>query len=226
MNTKVRLTPSVSLFILSAVYRTGVLSQARGSAYVESGGCKVVCAVYGPRDIPKRSDFSLRGVLFCHVTSAEFSGGRDRTDDGGKAQHAVRRGASPREQELSTALGDALASAVRLEAFPKSQFDVHVCVLEEGKEGPEAAAATSVTAAGLALASGGVPMLDLLVGASSEGLTVGCLPALEQVECLQLDGLATPEEVQSRLESLAHQCRADRVDVQKCLLKRAGKNQK
>ena len=41
---------------------------------MESGRGKVLCAVFGPRDIPRRSDFSMRGVLFCSVTKAEFAG--------------------------------------------------------------------------------------------------------------------------------------------------------
>ena len=45
--------------------RTGVISQARGSAYVEQGNTKVMCGVYGPREIPRRSDFSMKGVLSC-----------------------------------------------------------------------------------------------------------------------------------------------------------------
>ena len=45
--------------------KTGVISQARGSAYVEQGQTKVMCGVYGPREIPRRSDFSMNGVLSC-----------------------------------------------------------------------------------------------------------------------------------------------------------------
>jgi exosome complex component MTR3 len=47
--------------------QTDVISQAKGSAYIEQGNTKVVCGVYGPREIPKRSDFSMSGVLFCHL---------------------------------------------------------------------------------------------------------------------------------------------------------------
>jgi len=49
------------------VMRTGVASQAKGSAYIEQGNTKIVCGVYGPREIPKRSDFSMSGILFCHL---------------------------------------------------------------------------------------------------------------------------------------------------------------
>ena len=49
----------------SVYFRTGVISQARGSAYVEQGDTKIMCGVYGPREIPRRSDFSMKGVLSC-----------------------------------------------------------------------------------------------------------------------------------------------------------------
>ena len=41
------------LFSLS-VMKTGVISQAKGSAYLEQGSTKVVCGVYGQREIPRR----------------------------------------------------------------------------------------------------------------------------------------------------------------------------
>lgn len=53
--------------------QTGIVSQAVGSAYLEQGHTKVVCAVYGPREVQKKSDFSLNGQLFCEFKLAPFS---------------------------------------------------------------------------------------------------------------------------------------------------------
>ena len=53
--------------------KTGVISQARGSAYVEQGQTKVMCGVYGPREIPRRSDFSMNGVLSCRYVYLNIS---------------------------------------------------------------------------------------------------------------------------------------------------------
>ncbi|KAJ8321833.1 hypothetical protein KUTeg_000304 [Tegillarca granosa] len=43
--------------------KAGVISQARGSAYLEQNETKVICAVYGPRELVKREEFSMKGQL-------------------------------------------------------------------------------------------------------------------------------------------------------------------
>ncbi|XP_023348880.1 exosome complex component MTR3-like [Eurytemora carolleeae] len=53
--------------------KTGIISQAKGSAYLELGDTKVMVGVYGPREIPKRSDFSMKGVLSCEFKFAPFA---------------------------------------------------------------------------------------------------------------------------------------------------------
>ena len=114
------------------------------------------------------------------------------------------------------------------ELFPKSQLDVYVTVLDPGVRGGGEATGAAVTAAGLALASGGIPMLDLLVGASSSSgdggssLVVGYLPHLEQVQLLHMDGgLRTAAEAAAATERLLEECVADGVRVRECLLKEA-----
>lgn len=71
-----------------AVLRTGVLSQSSGSAYIEQGSTKVIVGVHGPREIPRRSDFSMKGVLACHVQLAPFSEAASRRAPGGVDQEA------------------------------------------------------------------------------------------------------------------------------------------
>ena len=160
----------------------------------------------------------MRGLLFCHVSRADFA------SPGGVRRARTAAGPTPGERELSLAVQDALAAAVRLESFPKSQIDVHLCVLEE--EDGEDSTALCVTAAGLALVSAGIPMLDLLVGASSEAgsegaLTVGYLPNLEQLELLHFDGgFLTAEEASEALAAAAAgPCRAAQAGVRECLVR-------
>ena len=46
--------------------KTGVISQASGSAYAENAGTKVICAVYGPRQLSGSDlEFSPVGKLRC-----------------------------------------------------------------------------------------------------------------------------------------------------------------
>ena len=45
-----------------SVMKTSVISQAKGSAYLEQGQTKVVCGVYGPREIPRRYVWKSPGL--------------------------------------------------------------------------------------------------------------------------------------------------------------------
>ena len=83
--------------------KTGVVSQAKGSAYVEQGNTKVACSIYGPREVQKKSDFSLNGQLFCELKFAPFSCKKRR----GHQQDSE-------ELELSSLLKEALEAAVCL----------------------------------------------------------------------------------------------------------------
>lgn len=49
----------------------GIISQAKGSSYVEWGNTKVCCGVYGPKDVQRGNDFKMScqvgeyGLWFC-----------------------------------------------------------------------------------------------------------------------------------------------------------------
>lgn len=169
---------------------TGVMSQAQGSAYIEQGRTKVMVGVWGPREVQRRSDFSMTGSLTAEFKFAPFSRRSERGAAGGE------------EEELGQVVSEALASTVCLDKYPKSVLEVGVTVLED--DGSVLAAA--LTAAGLALASAGVHMSDLVVGvkvgvregadsllvdpeAGEEGgggeVVVGYLPSLDQVRHLE-----------------------------------------
>ncbi|XP_043937255.1 exosome complex component MTR3 [Protopterus annectens] len=136
--------------------RAGLLSQAKGSAYIESGGTKVLCAVYGPRDAERRDRDAegtglLSGRLVCEVRVAPFAS-RVR-----KRAAWVPTGA---DRELSLFLWESLRSAVRLDRYPRAQIDVHVLVLQDDGS----ALAVAVSCASLALADAGIELFDIVVG--------------------------------------------------------------
>lgn len=131
--------------------KVGVVSQAKGSAYIEMDKTKVLCAVYGPREVTRREEFSMRGQLNCEFKYATFSNRLRR-------QHQQDN----EEKDLSAMLEEALEPAVCLEKFPKARMDVFVTVLED--DGSVLAAA--MTVASVALADAGVEMYDLVVGCS------------------------------------------------------------
>ncbi|KAK7578154.1 hypothetical protein V9T40_010359 [Parthenolecanium corni] len=133
------------------VMKTGVLNQAKGSAYVEYQKTKVICSVFDPREIPNKSEYSINGELYCEFKFAPFSTHK---------RHGYIRDAA--EREYSVYLRKALEPAVMRHQFSNFQVDVYVLVLEN--DGSCLAAA--ITCANLALANACVPMHDLVTGVS------------------------------------------------------------
>ncbi|KAG7170483.1 exosome complex component MTR3-like [Homarus americanus] len=129
----------------------GVISQAKGSSYLEVGNTKVCCGVYGPMDVQRGSDFNMSCKVLCEVKMAPFS-------------CLVRRSPQPDKQqkEMSRQLKDALETVIILDKFPKSQIDVYVTVIED--DGGLLAAC--ITAAGLALCHANIDVYDLVIGAT------------------------------------------------------------
>lgn len=56
-----------------AVLKTGVVSKAKGSAYIEMGDTKVVCSVFDPREVPNKSGYCVQGEIYCEFKFAPFS---------------------------------------------------------------------------------------------------------------------------------------------------------
>ncbi|KAK2577485.1 hypothetical protein KPH14_003583 [Odynerus spinipes] len=131
--------------------KTGIVSQAKGSAYIEMGDTKVVCSVFDPREIPNKNEYCTQGELFCEFKFAPFSCNKRKIHQ----QDAE-------EKEYSLILKRALEPAVCLNEFPNFQVDVYATVLDNG--GSSLAAA--ITAASLALANAGVPMFGLVTAST------------------------------------------------------------
>mmetsp|Transcript_19793 Transcript_19793/g.50293 ORF Transcript_19793/g.50293 Transcript_19793/m.50293 type:complete len:301 (-) Transcript_19793:27-929(-) len=143
--------------------KTGVLNQANGSSYVELGNTKVICAIYGPRQINK-SEYSDVGKLQCEVTWPPFA----------LPDHAIRddvptsrtNGLKTGEEysaEIAVRLTQALESSIILHKLPKSVVDVHVSVLQaDGGVLP-----ACITAASVAVADAGIELFDVVTACSA-----------------------------------------------------------
>ncbi|KAJ0171475.1 hypothetical protein K1T71_013025 [Dendrolimus kikuchii] len=125
-----------------------VVTQAKGSAYIELKQTKVVCSVFDPREIPHQNEFSQLGQIYCEVKFAPFSCPRKRRPHAPEAE----------ERALSVALRKALEPTVCRHLFPNFQIDVFVYILEHDG----ACLAVAINAAGLALASAAVPIYDII----------------------------------------------------------------
>ncbi len=184
----------------------GILHRADGSAYLEWGGNKVICAVYGPRELnPRRFQESDKAVVQVRYGMSAFS-----TSD------RKRPGPDRRSQEISKVIADAFENVVLTERFPRGAVDVFVQVLE-------AAAGTrcaALTCAAVALADAGIPMkglvsavaagkasntviLDLAQDEDNYGnadLPIGFNHTTGEVVLFQMDGDLTPDEFEKALD--------------------------
>ncbi|XP_007507890.2 exosome complex component MTR3 [Monodelphis domestica] len=237
---------------LRPVYaRAGLLSQAKGSAYLEAGRTKVLCAVSGPRPVEGERGAAAGGAggrLLCDFRRAPFSGPRRRrpagaagAGGGGAGGPGSGAGGGAEERELALALQEALEPAVRLGRYPRAQLELSALLLEDGGS----ALAAALTAASLALADAGIEMYDLVVGcALSRGLepaaawlldptrreeeraaarlTVALMPVLNQVAGLLGSGEASAADSWADGVRLGLEgCQRLYPVLQQCLLKAA-----
>jgi len=213
--------------------RLGTTLHAQGSCYLELGATKVTAAVYGPREVARRSEFSTTGQLSCELKFAPFS-------------CRSRRGYIPdnQERELSQTLHTAVEPAVCLHEFPKSNVDVFVYVLEDNG----GALAAAITAVSAALADASVPMYDLVAATalrhtggsdmldpdSSDlrrepatpeddhgDVTVGYMPQQQQVTCLYSEGVFSAAALDSAVRTLTTACQQVNGVVRERLVRKA-----
>ncbi|VDI56956.1 exosome complex component MTR3 [Mytilus galloprovincialis] len=180
--------------------KTGVVSQARGSAYIEQRETKIICSVYGPREVVRKEEFSMKGQLTCEFKYATFSCSYRR-------QHQQ----DSEEKDFSVQLLEALEPAVCLHKFPKAQVNIFVEVLQNDGS----ALAASITCASMALADAGIEVYDLVIGCSMKihedkvltdptvneeydsqnskelnhgSITIGFMPSLNQISAITSKG--------------------------------------
>ncbi len=204
--------------------RTSVLNRADGSCYLTWGNNKIICAVYGPRELhPKHLARPDKAIVRVEYRLATFSVGERKSP-------APRR----REYELSKIIADSLNSIIFLEKFPNGTVDVFLTVLDA--DGGTRCAA--LTAASLALADAGIPMRGLVsgcaVGKVEDKIVVdlsdvedkdgqGDMPVAmiyntNEITLLQCDGEFTPDEVKEGLK-LAKEAIGEVYNLQRNALK-------
>ncbi|KAL5532757.1 MTR3 [Sanghuangporus sanghuang] len=193
--------------------KTGLISQANGSAYIETEKTKIACAVYGPRQ-SKTSTYNEKGKLNVEVKFAPFSCTKRR---------APMRDAEDRS--ISLLIQQSLVPAVRLELLPKSTIDVYLFVIEN--DGFEGCVAAGSIAASTALAHAHIDMLGLVASCSAASmlremwldptaeeardaqgcLTLSCVPALGLVTNLWQTGQMSIDEVEKCIDACQEMCK-------------------
>lgn len=187
--------------------QAGVLSEADGSAFIEWGGNKIICGVYGPREcIPRHAANPYKAVIKCRYMMSPFS----------SLEEHSRSGPSRRSTELSKVIKECFENLIIAEKFPNTQIDIYIDVLQA--EGGTRTA--SITAATVALVNAGIPLKDMVaavsVGKANEELLLDLgktednfgqsdVPIAisardKKILLLQMDGLLTVDELEKTLD--------------------------
>eukprot|EP00002_Diphylleia_rotans_P039709 TRINITY_DN9278_c0_g1_i1.p1 TRINITY_DN9278_c0_g1~~TRINITY_DN9278_c0_g1_i1.p1 ORF type:complete len:248 (-),score=51.08 TRINITY_DN9278_c0_g1_i1:77-820(-) len=193
----------------------GVFEKADGSAYFEQGNTKVLATVYGPREVTQRSKaMHDRAIINCEYILSTLSVNERRR----KAK------TDRRSQEISMIIRQTLETVVMTTAYPRSQIDVHLTVIQA--DGGTRCAA--INAATLALIDAGIPLkeyvascsvgyldnhilLDLNYLEDSAGgpdIPVALLPQSNKITMLQLDAKLPLDKLELALETASAGCRA------------------
>lgn len=162
----------------SVFLRSGVVSPARGSAYIEMQRTKVTCAVYGPRESTRQQEFSQKGKLTCEFKFAPFSCCQRR--------QFIQ---DSEEKEFSSFIVQALEPAICLEKFPKAQVDIFISVIENDGN----ALSAGILCASIALGQAGIEMYGLVSSCSlvQKGVTSIMDPTFEESTSSEVDGKVT-----------------------------------
>ncbi|XP_008553793.1 exosome complex component MTR3 [Microplitis demolitor] len=175
--------------------KTGVVSQAKGSAYIELGKTKVVCSVFDPRDIPNKSGYSLHGNLYCEFKFASFSCDKRRIHQ----QDAE-------EKEFSLIMQRSLEPSVCRHEYPNFQIDIYAMVLDNGGSCLGAA----ITAASLALIDANISTYGIVTA-----VTAGIY-----ADTVFLDPTTEEESLCMCVPSRAHKSKSHGIMMQANLLQK------
>ena len=191
----------------------GVLDNADGSAYVEWGSNKVIVAVYGPREAqPKYLQNPSKAIVQVNYNMAAFS-----------SEDRVRPGPNRRSTEISKITAEALENVILTNNFPRASIDVFIEVLEADA----GTRCVGLTAASVAIADAGIPMIGMVASCASgkvdgqivldlgkkednlgqADMPLGFVPGTGEIVLLQMDGDMTREEFQKAMQMAMAACK-------------------
>ena len=203
--------------------KIGMLTRADGSAVFRFGDTWAIAGVYGPRKVfPRHEEEAERAILRTEYRMASFS-----------TSERSRPGPSRRSQEISMVMRNSIIPTLFLEEFPRTAID---CIIEI-LQADASTRCAGINAAVLALADAGVPMRDL-VSSCSVGIVDGeimldiagkedtmgelDLPIAyyhrkKEITLMQMDGIASPEQVKQLIRIAIKGCEQIYAAQQKAL---------
>ena len=156
------------------------VTEASGSSYVEIGNCKILCSVFGPREIPKKDDYDFKiGNLNCEFRFASFSCFMQRKGTLSQKDQSLD------EKNFSCIIEEALKPSILLHKYPKSQIDLYMLCIQNDIDSKNILCA-SIIAASMAMANASIELYDLVASYTyiPVNLTISYMPQLHQVTSL------------------------------------------
>ncbi|KAI1726392.1 3' exoribonuclease family, domain 1 domain-containing protein [Ditylenchus destructor] len=153
-------------------YRMGAFPHADGSAYLEQGGTKVACTVFGPHECRKRSETNEEACII----NAQYSMATFSVPDRRNRPRGDRRG-----NKYGRLLEKAFESVISTALYKRSQIDIFCEVLEA--DGGNLAAC--VNAVSLAIADAGISVRGLITAVecgSVDGVPCADMSSREHME--------------------------------------------
>ncbi|KAJ1959015.1 3'-5'-exoribonuclease [Dipsacomyces acuminosporus] len=195
-----------------ATQTSAAAASPSGSAYYEQGKVRISCAIYGPRQ--GRKSNTRMGVFDCDFKYAPFS-------CSWKKSHIK----TTDEKEIALILEQAIAPAIRLEAYPKASIDAFVTVIEsDGKAATISAAINCISAA---LVDAGIELYDSVAAcsmslngdckwvsdctqleedASTCSLLVARMPSADEVTYVLQHGKTAPDQTEQGIQACINSC--------------------
>ena len=209
--------------------KVGIITKAQGSVYLEMGDTKLIAAVYGPKEIIRRDEFSLKGKVFCEFKFMPFS-----------RIHYCEQRQSFEEKMISKTISDAMEGVILLEKFPKAQVDISIQVIQDDGS----ALSLALTAASIALINANIEIKDLVVGTTlrffdsnellvdptieeehgpfskypgGAGFHMAVLPSLAQISSLKQTGRIEQSQARDCIETCWESCLRLATGIKKLL---------
>lgn len=148
--------------------RTGVITRASGSAFLEYGSTKLICSVYGPYYKGSLHDSlqvncNLRMVFSMEATMNKEAREMESNENGNENENINQEMAfwnESKETYYSTQLKNGIVGSIISKSYPGANLDIFVNVLED--DGGVMAAALTVSS--LALIDARIELLDSVIG--------------------------------------------------------------
>jgi exosome complex component MTR3 len=223
--------------------KTSCISEAKGSCYIEIANTKVICGLYGPREIPKKDEFSYKlANLNCEFRFATFSlpyltTTTSSSSSGGTTsqQSSIHTSIFQQQtqhqnyylnQSISSTVKEALKPSVLLHKYPKSQIDIYIICLQSDLEAfyskksiNNTIISASIIAGSMALVDASIECYDLVSSYTNplNNLTISYMNSLDQITSVYYTGNSRNEETSTKSQSLS-------INLYKSLVKDAVEN--